>query len=302
MKCYNERKLLIEVLAFGGLCMKTFNTHRHQGLSMVELLAVLVILGIIAAIAVPTVNRLIANTQRRADLATVQTLNQATNIYRYVYLGEDYFSDAAYTSEQLMDVLVNDGFLNKTPLIQSKNASFLWLLNDGIWILQIDGVIIENVSVILQEEDITRGTGGNSSWIIHYHGNDTHITIPSSLGITTISVPGNYESSGNTAFMSKNLESVLLPMGLQTIGSMAFRDNQLTSIIIPQSVTSIQSAAFRENPITEITIGSNVTIMDRAFGSGYTGATQVTNAFQEAYALGGAGTYVLVNGAGIKQS
>ena len=82
---------------------------------------------------------------------------------------------------------------------------------------------------------------------------------------------------------------------------MAFRDNHLTSIIMPQGVISIQSAAFRENPITEITIGSGVTIMDRVFGSGFARSTQTTNAFREAYDIGGAGTYVLVNEEWIKQ-
>ena len=55
---------------------------RHQGLTMVELLAVLVILGIIALIAVPTVNTLIQNTENRAIEASLINMEQAVRLYR----------------------------------------------------------------------------------------------------------------------------------------------------------------------------------------------------------------------------
>ena len=50
----------------------------EKGLSLVELLAVIVILGIISAIAVPAIGNIIANSQAKAEIAdAVQILNSA---------------------------------------------------------------------------------------------------------------------------------------------------------------------------------------------------------------------------------
>ena len=52
-----------------------------KGVTLVELLAVVVILGIIAAIAVPTIGNLIANQQEKADQATLQNVIAAAKTY-----------------------------------------------------------------------------------------------------------------------------------------------------------------------------------------------------------------------------
>ena len=59
--------------------MKLFKNKK--GITLVELLAVLVILGIIAAIAVPTVSNLIENTRARADVESANSLVQAARLY-----------------------------------------------------------------------------------------------------------------------------------------------------------------------------------------------------------------------------
>lgn len=52
-----------------------------KGVTLVELLAVVVILGIIAAIAVPTIGGLIARQQANADRATFTSIEQAAITY-----------------------------------------------------------------------------------------------------------------------------------------------------------------------------------------------------------------------------
>ena len=59
--------------------MKLFKNKK--GITLVELLAVLVILGIIAAIAVPTVSTLIDNTRDRANVETANAYIQAARLY-----------------------------------------------------------------------------------------------------------------------------------------------------------------------------------------------------------------------------
>ncbi len=64
--------------------MKKFLQKRlnnEKGLTLVELLAVIVILGIIAAIAVPSIGNIIQNTREKAVVADAQNVFAAANIY-----------------------------------------------------------------------------------------------------------------------------------------------------------------------------------------------------------------------------
>lgn len=54
---------------------------QKKGVTLVELLAVIVILGIIAAIAVPTINGLIQRQQAKADEATYTNVLEAGRLY-----------------------------------------------------------------------------------------------------------------------------------------------------------------------------------------------------------------------------
>lgn len=53
----------------------------EEGLSLVELLAVIVILGIIAAIAIPAIGNIIANSEAKAEIADATQVLSAANIY-----------------------------------------------------------------------------------------------------------------------------------------------------------------------------------------------------------------------------
>ena len=64
--------------------MKKFLQKRlnnEKGLTLVELLAVIVILGIIAAIAVPSIGGIIQNSREKAVIADAQNALSAASLY-----------------------------------------------------------------------------------------------------------------------------------------------------------------------------------------------------------------------------
>ncbi len=75
----------------------------RKGVTLVELLAVVVILGIIAAIAVPTIGGLIARQQANADTATYNAIVDAAELYG----GTDVFTLDDLESEDFIDLKTN---------------------------------------------------------------------------------------------------------------------------------------------------------------------------------------------------
>ncbi|MDI6799493.1 MAG: prepilin-type N-terminal cleavage/methylation domain-containing protein [Actinomycetota bacterium] len=60
--------------------MKRFK--REGGFSLVELMVVILIIGILVAIAIPVYNLAVTNAQRRTCQANLRTLNGAATVYR----------------------------------------------------------------------------------------------------------------------------------------------------------------------------------------------------------------------------
>jgi len=89
--------------------------RNKKGVTLVELLAVVVILGIIAAIAVPTIGGLIARQEQRAAEATYTTIEQAAITYA--------------TSESASIFTLED--LESKDYIDLKDNTFSLLLTEG---------------------------------------------------------------------------------------------------------------------------------------------------------------------------
>lgn len=114
-----------------------------NGFTLIELIVVIAILVILAAVAVPRVSSYIERSQLAADRATLKTLNTTTTIYAISknINNQDIFK-GYNTDEDRIQQIVNEEFLTKAPVPQLKNAQFKWIIENQMWVLQQGSTII----------------------------------------------------------------------------------------------------------------------------------------------------------------
>ncbi|MER2090804.1 MAG: prepilin-type N-terminal cleavage/methylation domain-containing protein [Sporosarcina sp.] len=100
--------------------MKKFLQKRlgnEKGLTLVELLAVIVILGIIAAIAIPSIGGIIQNTREKAFVADAQNALSAANLY--------FTENNAKDKETVkLEKLKTEGFFNDVGTLTDVTVTF----------------------------------------------------------------------------------------------------------------------------------------------------------------------------------
>lgn len=89
----------------------------QRGLTLIELLAVIVVLGIIAAIAVPAINGTINNSKIKADEQSELIIHDAAMRYA---IDNNIKTTAA--DQSISDKLVTGGYLNAVPEYQQDNT------------------------------------------------------------------------------------------------------------------------------------------------------------------------------------
>ncbi|WP_342538018.1 prepilin-type N-terminal cleavage/methylation domain-containing protein [Sporosarcina sp. FSL K6-1540] len=105
--------------------MKKFLQKRlnnEKGLTLVELLAVIVILGIIAAIAIPSIGGVIESSKIKAQFADGQNVLAAANIY---------FTEDPAAGPVSITTLVSDGYLDNAGKFTATNVGTVTYFKGG---------------------------------------------------------------------------------------------------------------------------------------------------------------------------
>ncbi len=281
----------------------------QKGFTLIELVIVMAILVVLAAIAIPRTVWSIERGRITADQASVRTLNSVTALYRIDMVSADPFEDESKTNEELLEVLIDGGYLTSSVEPQIKVATFEWCFDRKQWLLMME----DSLHIIYTPDEHFTLHSSRAGEIVGYDGKaGEHLLIPSKIDDTYIKkilgqdgrgafegedlesvlLPETLISIGNRAFLGNNLASIQLPDGIQEIGISAFSNNKITEIIIPDNVTVVGASAFHENPITKVVIGSGVSIGDSySFGIHRPGGG---GNFDQVYKSedGGAGTYI----------
>ncbi len=284
---------------------------KHKGFTLIELIVVIVIVGILASVTVP---RLFGFTERAkisVDQSTVGLLNTLTPIYRISNESSDPFEDETKSNTELINILVEDGYLSSFVEPQSKDATFAWMLDDERWYL----LFPDSFYVISSEDGLSVSNGLLGAWngSQTYSGSSKDIVIPNSLNGVVLKMIGQnaFKDKGLVAvsfqegsqvvqihahaFQDNNIASVTIPDSVERIDLWSFKDNNLTEIKLPSSLQKIEQKAFAGNDLNKITIGSEVSdIGTEALG-------EHTDEFKQVYSSQGAGTYIWNGESWIKQ-
>jgi prepilin-type N-terminal cleavage/methylation domain-containing protein len=115
--------------------------YNKKGVTLVELLAVIVILAVIASIATVLIGNLIDKTRLGADQSTLENLNYAISLYDIDHPNAT-ISDIELTNDEVFSLIVNEHYLSGLPILQSKNSLFIWDADLKLFKIQIDGTAL----------------------------------------------------------------------------------------------------------------------------------------------------------------
>ncbi len=108
----------------------------EQGLTLVELLIVLAILGILLGITAVGLRPLLQTAALRADQRALATLNDVTAYYQIAKErpSAGIFPDGSSDQEKL-ELLLAEGLLTAAPIPRQAGVSFRWNASQAVWVL-----------------------------------------------------------------------------------------------------------------------------------------------------------------------
>lgn len=108
-----------------------------RGMTIFELIIVIVIMGIIATFTVISVSRYYTKSRIMSDTNSVVTLNKVTYDYMMIngLSSNSVFSESSTDEERLL-LLVDSGFLDRVIIPLQDGASFVWNEESALWELE----------------------------------------------------------------------------------------------------------------------------------------------------------------------
>jgi len=268
---------------FIGKKMKRIRNLK-KGFTLLELIIVIAIMSVLAAVIIPQVTGYIKQTQIATDTANVRVLNSVTQLYRLEDLQNDGDPFSGLTTDTArMQTLISHGYLSNTVVPLQNDIHFTWQISIQQWIMESS-----RIPTVL--DGVVMGTGGHLGYLKGaYTGSQKDVVM--SLTLNGVNITHVYQD----VFNGKGLTSLYFDPSAQIteIHARAFNNNTLTELVLPNSIKKLDYGAFNNNPITTITIGSGVIFETNVF--------QNNNKFRDAYYAQGAGTYIYESGNWVKQ-
>ena len=255
---------------------------KRKAFVLVELLAVIVILAIILAIAVPAISNILFKSKRntfessvRTIIKTVDTKRSAENNYDITKINVDNLN-----SEMGID---NTNYESVEANLIAKEI-YIKIIGKNKWEglgaygtknnLTISSVVNDSFSTDESCFSFDEDTGAITGYDYEDPSCPSDVIIPSfienkvvkSIGesafafsdLTSVMIPDTVTHIGEDAFYYNDLTTLELPNSIVSIGEGAFSSNLLQSIVIPSTITSISKNVFSYNQLTNVTIPSNI--------------------------------------------
>lgn len=258
-------------------------TDLKSGFSLIELVVVMAILSILAAMAVLFVPAMVDKARIATDRQNIAVLNKATQHYLFNATSPNAFEVVSETNDSRIEKLIEAGLLTEPVIPQQKNKIFEWSILDQTWQMAAASSESEVTLLVTPDEepdgspepsdetqpdgDFGLGLGGKSTFITTYTGTGSSIEIPQTINGVTVT----------------------------GIAAGVFQGKGLTEITLPESVKTIETTAFLGNSINRITIGAGVSIADKAFS----GSDKFIKTYTDAGAA--AGTYIYQEGKWVQE-
>jgi prepilin-type N-terminal cleavage/methylation domain-containing protein len=119
----------------GVIDMRARLDNNQQGITIIELLIVLSIMGILAAIVIHNLSIFMDRARIMADQATLRNLNNTTAWYgieEHTVHGDIFYG--LDTDEERMEILLDERYLRAAVEPQKKGTEFSWHIGSQIWL------------------------------------------------------------------------------------------------------------------------------------------------------------------------
>ncbi|MBN2604839.1 MAG: type II secretion system protein [Bacilli bacterium] len=188
---------------------------KNKGVTIIELLIVIVVMSIIAGFVIINVTSILTNTRIKVDTFNLGTLNSVTEDfaeYKNVTSGDIFVGSS--TDYDRMMILVDNGHLERIVVAQQTDASFVWDVDNQTWTLvggelgNLDGGstnYIFSTSTLTNVLDDGAVSPKISMWIdndgyLTNKGGESRLFIPVLLNTYTITVSAALSDGSNGGY------------------------------------------------------------------------------------------------------
>lgn len=233
--------------------------NNKSGFTLIELIVVIAIIGILAAVLIPRFSGFSDKANTAVDFQNLATLNLTTSLYRndHPEINLD-----GYEAGAVMAALVPD-YIAEEMIATGDGANFAWVGDARkSWMLTTTGSDGQVEIVYTPGEYFLLSKNGTSrpGYIYGYDGRGgTNIAIPREInGVIITTIDQDAFNKKITTTLWDKLLSVILPDTISKISGNAFQSNNLTAIDIPDSVISIGANAFNGNKLEQVSLGNGL--------------------------------------------